>query len=44
MVAAMAEKAGAQVWLEVVGKGGVGVVIEDGAIEGAPAPKEARRG
>lgn len=41
MVAAMAEKAGAQVWLEMVGKGGVGVVIEDGQVEGAPAPTEA---
>lgn len=40
LVAEMAEKAGAQVWLEVVGKGGVGIVIEDGRIEGAGAPAE----
>jgi hypothetical protein len=38
LVAVMAESAGAQVWVEVVGKeGGIpGVVIEDGAVEGAP--------
>ena len=33
MVGAMAEEAGAQCWMEVVGKEGVGVVIEDGAVE-----------
>lgn len=32
-VGAMAEEAGAQVWLEVVGKDGVGIVIEDGQVE-----------
>lgn len=33
LVAKMAEEADAQVWLEVVGKGGTGVVIEDGTVE-----------
>lgn len=33
LVGEMAAAAGAQVWLEVVGKGGVGVVIEDGQVE-----------
>jgi hypothetical protein len=44
LVAVMAEEAGAQVWIEVVGKnGGVpGVVIEDGAVEGAPVLQEVR--
>ena len=37
LVSKMAEDAKAQVWLEVVGKGGVGVVIEDGQVEGATA-------
>lgn len=32
MVAELAQAAGAQVWVEVVGKGGVGVVIEDGEV------------
>jgi hypothetical protein len=32
MVGEMAETAGAQVWIEVVSKGGVGVVIEDGQV------------
>lgn len=32
LVAAQAEAAGAQVWLEVVGSKGVGVVIEDGSV------------
>lgn len=40
LVAKMAHDAGAQVWLEVVGKSGVGIVIEDGEVEsvedGAP--------
>jgi septal ring factor EnvC (AmiA/AmiB activator) len=40
LVSAMAEAAKAQVWLEVVGKGGVGVVIEDGQVEGAAAQAE----
>ncbi|MGH9811513.1 MAG: AAA family ATPase [Candidatus Acidiferrales bacterium] len=39
LVGEMAAAAGAQVWLEVVGKGGVGVVIEDGQVEGATAAK-----
>lgn len=34
LVAKMADEADAQVWLEIVGKGGTGVVIEDGAVEG----------
>jgi DNA repair exonuclease SbcCD ATPase subunit len=44
LVGEMAETAGAQVWVEVVGKeGGVpGVVIEDGAVEGAPVLAEVR--
>ena len=33
MVGAMAEEAGGQVWLEAVGKEGVGIVIEDGQVE-----------
>lgn len=38
MIAEMAEKAGAQVWLEKVTDGrGVGVVIEDGMLRGADA-------
>jgi len=36
-----AAKADLQVWLEVVGKGGDGIVIEDGQVEGAEAPAEA---
>jgi hypothetical protein len=40
----MAEEAGAQVWLEIVGKGGVGVVIEDGQVDGAPAAAEVAHG
>lgn len=32
LVGQMAEEAGAQVWLEKVGKGGVGIVIEDGHV------------
>jgi DNA repair exonuclease SbcCD ATPase subunit len=41
LVAEMAEAAGAQVWLEMVGKSGVpGVVIEDGSVEGAPAARK----
>lgn len=35
LVAELAEKAGAQVWLEVVGKDGAGIVIEDGMVEEA---------
>jgi hypothetical protein len=31
-VAAMAEQHGAQVWVEVVGKGGTGILIEDGQV------------
>lgn len=39
MVGEMAEKAGAQVWLEMVSaEKGVGVVIEDGMVAGAEAP------
>lgn len=44
MVAAAAEKAGAQVWIEVVGKGGAGIVIEDGQVEGAEPVKEVANG
>jgi hypothetical protein len=44
LVAEMAEEAGAQVWLEIVGKGGVGVVIEDGQVDGAPAAAEVAHG
>lgn len=40
IVTDMAEKAGAQVWLEVVGKDGAGIVIEDGMVDGQP-PAEA---
>ncbi|HEY6005345.1 MAG TPA: AAA family ATPase [Anaeromyxobacter sp.] len=35
LVASFAEKAGMQVWLEVVSPGGAGVVIEDGHVQGA---------
>lgn len=38
LVAAMAEEHDAQVWLEVVGKGGSGIVIEDGEVEAVIAP------
>lgn len=44
LITRMAEEAKAQVWLEVVGKGGVGIVIEDGQVEGAGAPAEAAHG
>jgi hypothetical protein len=37
LVAGMAEKAGAQVWLEVVAAGGAGIVIEDGMVAAAAA-------
>jgi DNA repair exonuclease SbcCD ATPase subunit len=37
-----AQRADLQVWLEVVGKNGEGIVIEDGAVEGASAPVEVR--
>ncbi len=41
LVAEMAEAAGAQVWIEMVGKSGMpGVVIEDGSVEGAPAARK----
>jgi len=40
IVAEMAEKADAQVWMEVVGEEGVGVVIEDGSIKKTKAVKE----
>ena len=40
MVGAMAEEAGAQVWLEIVGKDGVGVIIEDGAVAEVVSPAE----
>jgi DNA repair exonuclease SbcCD ATPase subunit len=39
-LAELAEQHGLQVWIEVVGKGGVGVVIEDGQVEGAAAQAE----
>lgn len=39
MVADMAEKADAQIWLEVVGAGGSGILIEDGAVAGADVVK-----
>lgn len=38
----MAEKAGAQVWIEVVGEDGVGVVIEDGEVKQPAAAKKAK--
>jgi DNA repair exonuclease SbcCD ATPase subunit len=41
LLAEMAEEHGAQVWVEVVGEGGVGVVIEDGSVKGADAATEA---
>jgi len=49
LVAEQADAAGAQVWLEVVGAQGVGVVIEDGSVVGAAsgkpeAPAEKKRG
>ncbi len=38
MLGEMAAGAGAQIWLEKVGRGGdVGILIEDGAVEGVPA-------
>lgn len=46
LVAEMAHKAGAQVWLEVVGKGDVGVVIEDGevaSVNGQDKPTSKRK-
>jgi hypothetical protein len=33
MVSEMAKAAGVQIWIEIVGKQGVGVVIEDGSVE-----------
>ena len=36
----MAAEADAQVWCEVVGDAGVGIVIEDGAVRAAPAASE----
>lgn len=42
LVADMAERAGVQVWIEIVStEGAGGVVIEDGQVVGAEAPKEA---
>lgn len=41
VVAQMAEEAGAQVWLEVVGDQGVGVVIEDGRVKDSESVREA---
>ncbi len=38
LVADMAEKAGVQVWIEIVSTEGVGIVIEDGQVIGAEAP------
>jgi hypothetical protein len=43
LVGEMAEAAGAQVWLEMVGPAGDAVVIEDGQVEGAAAPAETAR-
>lgn len=40
LVGEIAAKADAQVWLEMVGTDGVGVVIEDGSVAGAPAPEK----
>ncbi len=37
-----AAKLDLQLWLEVVGKHGEGIVIEDGQVEGAPVPEAAR--
>jgi hypothetical protein len=44
LVAEMAEKAGAQVWLEMVSAAGAGVVIEDGMVAGAEPVAEVARG
>ena len=41
LVADMAAEADAQVWLEVVGKEGAGIVIEDGEVESVNAEEEA---
>lgn len=38
LVAGMAEAAGAQVWIEIVGKDGDGIVIEDGTTASSPPP------
>lgn len=40
IVGQMSEAAGAQVWLEVVGKAGVGVLIEDGQVVAPEAEEE----
>jgi len=40
LVAAQAAEAGAQVWLEVVGKNGIGIVIEDGEVEAVHLEEE----
>lgn len=39
IIAAMAKDHDYQIWVEVVGSEGVGIVIEDGAVKGAPAPE-----
>jgi DNA repair exonuclease SbcCD ATPase subunit len=40
LVAEQAAAAGAQVWLEVVGKNGIGIVIEDGEVEAVHLEEE----
>jgi hypothetical protein len=40
LIAEMAEQAGAQVWIEIVSTGGVGIVIEDGQVAGAETKAE----
>lgn len=40
LVAEQAAEAGAQVWLEVVGKNGIGIVIEDGEVEAVHREEE----
>jgi hypothetical protein len=39
MLAEMAEAEDFQLWVEVVGEGGVGIIMENGTIKGAPAPE-----
>lgn len=39
MLAEMAEAEDFQLWVEVVGEGGVGIVMENGLIKGAPEPE-----
>lgn len=43
LLAEEAQRADLQVWLETVGKNGEGIVLEDGAVQGATAPPELGR-